>query len=197
MGGLRGAARFADALLYQDSSVPPFAALAAGSARAWPTATGRGPAPGADLGRWRLRRITALATEHASLALDGYPVAGPAAQIRAEAAACRLAAELRPGLEETGGECLAVRALNREMGRQTGQRSAAVPTLDPSRGALGALRADLDGALERCALADRLTARLAEAQGDCVALFSLRETLSRQHKDRPPFDGIARQLDDP
>jgi len=186
----------ADALLYQDKSLPPFAALAARL--------------GTRLADCRLAEdlrlaltsaagdcnaITALATENKPLALDGYPVAGPAAEIRAEAAACRIAAKLRPRLAETGGECPAVRALNRELGQEIGQLSKAVPASDPSRGALGALRADMDAALEGCALADDLTARFAKSQGDCVALFSLRETLSRQNADRPPFDGIARQLD--
>ena len=183
----------ADALYYQDLSVPPFVALKSR------LDTRMADCRLADELRQSLTSavgdcdaITALDNEHAALAREDYPVGGPAMEIAAEAAACRIAAELRPRLLETDGACRAVRALDRDLG----QRIAADPALDLSSAPIAALRADLDKALDDCALADHLTARLAESQRDCVALFALRATLSRLDGDSPPFDQIRRPLDE-
>lgn len=76
--------------------------------------------------------------------------------------------------------------------------SAQTPSalLSPAREPLAALQAELDYGLERCTLADHLTARLAEAQGDCVELASLRETVARQSDQGPPFADLVARLDE-
>jgi len=67
--------------------------------------------------------------------------------------------------------------------------------LDPGRAPLAALIAKIDAGLERCALADHLTARLAEAQGDCIELASLREMVARQGDAGSAFTGLSGRLD--
>jgi hypothetical protein len=187
----------ADALVYQDLNEPPFAAL-----KARLDTRQADCRLAADL-RLRLSSaagdcdaIVALAVEHQALRADDYPLAGPSAEVAAEAAACRLSAELRPRLAKAGGDCWALRKLDRELGQRIASGADGRVTLDLSRAPLAALYADLDAALQRCALADHLAARFAEAHGDCVDLFSLRETLSRHDTVTPPLDGIARQLDE-
>jgi hypothetical protein len=200
----------ADALAYHDTAEAPFDGLlsALNALQADCTLadeiTGRLAALAGDCSA-----ITALAQEHPARADAGYPLAGPIAAVAREAAACRIAADLSPRIARAGGDCGALRALDRELGQRIAASADALagavpatggaPTpgagLDPERGPLVALQAELDGKLERCALADNLTARLAEAQGDCVELASLREHVSRQGDTEPPFDGLARRLD--
>lgn len=189
----------ADALAYHDTAKAPFDgflsalnALQADCTLA-DEITGRLTALGGDCSG-----ITALAQEYPARPDAGYPLAGPIAAVAREAAACRIAADLSPRIARAGGDCGALRALDRELGQRVAA-SADVPAgavgLDPARGPLAALHAELDGKLERCALVDSLTTRLAEAQGDCVELASLRERVSRQGDAEPPFDGLARRLD--
>lgn len=162
--------------------------------------------------------LIALAGEPQPQGADDYPLADPLGAIAAAAEACRIEAELRPRLAGAAGDCWALRELDRAFGqriaRSDGEGSgpgaggpdgaAALATGEPgagprpdlSRGPLAGLRADLDAALQRCALADHLAERLGRSQGDCVELFSLHETLSRQGTRGPPFDAIAARLDE-
>ena len=200
----------ADALAYHDTAEAPFDDLlsALNALQADCTLadeiTGRLALLGGDCSG-----ITALAQEYSARPDAGYPLAGPIAAVAREAAVCRIAAHLSSGIARAGGDCGALRALDRELGQRiaasTDELAGAIPATsgasrsgagrDPARGSLAALHTELDGKLERCALADNLTARLAEAQGDCVELASLREHVSRQGDVEPPFDGLAHRLD--
>ena len=148
--------------------------------------------------------VMALATEHQNLTADDYPLAEPIMEIAAESAACQVAAEMGPRLAAANGDCWALRELDRDLGQRIAGAAGsigvkdddAVTRLDRSRAPLAALDEELDVGLRRCGLADHLTERFAEGQGDCVALFSLRETLAQQDTDGPPFDGIIRRLDE-
>ncbi|MEE4109417.1 MAG: hypothetical protein V2I24_08720 [Halieaceae bacterium] len=200
----------ADALAYHDAAEAPFAGLlyALNALQADCTLADEISVRLAALGS-DCSGITALAQEYPARPDAGYPLAEPIAAVASEAAACQIAADLSPRIVQAGGDCGALRALDRELGQRIAASAAALagsvpatdgaPTpgagLDPARGPLAALHGELDGELERCALADNLTARLAEAQGDCVELASLREQVSRQGNAEPPFDGLALRLD--
>lgn len=154
--------------------------------------------------------ISALAGDYPYTEGSGYPLAEPTAKIATAARACSLAAELKPRLSAARGDCTALRSLDRAVGQQVAELARAAdkrgahastprgdaPAGHPRHGPLAALQSELDTALARCALADHLTSRLADAQGDCVELASLREIVARQGGEGPPFDGLVRRLDD-
>ncbi len=146
-----------------------------------------------------------------------YPLAEPISAIATAAAACQISAELKPRMTQANGDCSALHALERELGQRiaanvstslnakTNAASDAAAhagalspliRLDPRRAPLAALRAEIDAGLERCALADQLTTRLAESQDDCVELASLREIIRRQAHAGPPFEALIRRLEE-
>jgi hypothetical protein len=141
---------------------------------------------------------------------DAYPLADPLAEIAAEAAACRLADSLMPQLRAAAGDCVRLRDIDRdfrqrsaahktaEVGRPAASADRSQPrpaALDAARPPLAALRRQLDDGLRQCDLVDHLAGRLAVAQGDCVELTALRETMLRQELSGPPFAGLMGRID--
>ncbi|WP_462321098.1 hypothetical protein [Halochromatium sp.] len=235
----------ADALAYQDTSLPPFDAL---QARLSPLQARCALAEDLHARRRALddndcNGLLALAREvegelEAELEMNAkdrtrYPVAEPIGAIATAAAACAISAELQPRVAQANGDCGALRALERELGQRIAARAnarastsvstdtstggtkpnaktiaegdvtlhaSALPSslvrLDPRRAPLAALIAEIDAGLERCALADQLTTRLAEAQGDCVELASLREIIRRQGHADPPFEALILRVEE-
>lgn len=203
-----------EALLYRDVERPPLAQLKASvDQQVADCAFAKELTEELAALRGNCEGIVALARVHRERAADGYPLAEPLAEIAAEAAACGLADELEPLLGAANGDCgrlrevdrsfrqrLAVAAMDAEPASpmtsgQSARSGSAVGRLDGSRAPLASLRNRLDEELQRCALVDHLAERLAAAQGDCVELASLAETLARQGDSGPPFDGLALQID--
>ncbi len=205
----------ADALLDQDVARPPMAAIKARLDDRL-ALCGHADALAGRLGdaRGDCEAIAALEQDTRALDARAYPLADPVSEIAAEAAACRLADSLAPQLSAAEGDCLRLREIDRELrqrvaaggaGLAAPAPSAAMETehagprpapLDASRPALASLRGRLDAGLGRCDLADHLAHRLVVAQGDCVELTALRETIARRGDAGPPFAELDARIDE-
>ncbi|HCS91557.1 MAG TPA: hypothetical protein DIW77_16315 [Chromatiaceae bacterium] len=203
----------ADALFDQDVSRPPLSAI---DARLRPRLSAcatadelmrrlddaRGDCDAMPELEWQVRALDAAT----------YPLADPIAEIAAEAAACRLHAELMPLLQAAAGDCIRLRELDRDFRQRLAaagqadlveslaadaQMSRPRPApLDLSRPLLNTLREQMDRGLRRCQLADHLTQRLVAANDDCIELSALRATMARQGDAAPPFADLRARIDE-